>query len=71
MSEKQELLKVAKREKTFSTLAKTEAKGAAKRALNEHGANKKDSQWEAKQDTLWANKRAKLAATAKKKASSK
>ncbi len=71
MSDKQELLKVAKREKTFSTLAKQEAKGASKRASLSHGANKKDNAWEAKQDILWAKKRAKIAQAAKKKANSK
>jgi len=57
-NEKKDLLKVAKREKTFSTLAKEEGKGAAKRAKIEAKAglkeSAKDSKWEVKVDKAFA-----------------
>lgn len=62
------LLKVAKREKTFSTLARTEAKGAKERVKHSSGANKKDNQFEYKADLMWSKKRAKIAEKAKRKA---
>ena len=69
---KKDFLKIAKREKTFSTLAKKEGKGAEKRAKTESKAgfkeSAKDSRWEAKIDKIFAKKRAKMAITAKNKA---
>ena len=50
----EDLKKVAKREKTFSTLAKIEGKGAAKRQKSESKSglkeSAKDSAWETKID---------------------
>ncbi len=68
MKDKKNLLKVAKREKTFATLAKEEGKGAAHRAKVEHGAAKKDSQWETKVDNAFVRIRTAKAEQAKKKA---
>jgi hypothetical protein len=67
LKDKKNLQKVATREKRFSTLAKIEGKGAHKRALSEHGAAKKDSEWEQKVDNKFAKIRAKKAKIAKKK----
>lgn len=67
MSKKDDL-KAAKREKTFSTLAHTEALGAANRAKHSKGANKADNRMEAALDERFAKKRAKLATALKKKA---
>ncbi len=64
-----DLKKVATREKKFSTLAKIEGKGAHKRALREHGAAKKDSEWEEKVDNKFARIRAMKAKLAKSKIS--
>ncbi len=68
MKDKKNLLKVAKREKTFSTLAKEEGKGAMKRAKMEKGAARKDSEREAKIDMQFAKKRSVWAKEAKDKA---
>lgn len=65
-----DLEKVAKREALFSTLAKTEGKGAAKRAKSEHGAAKKDSEWEEKVDRKFSKIRRKKSNAARKKISS-
>lgn len=69
---KKDLLKVAKREKYFSTLAKKEGKGALER---EHAEKRKglkesakDSAWEVKMDRKFAKIRSKKAEVAKKKA---
>lgn len=43
MKDKKNLLKVATREKKFSTLAREEALGAAERARHTTGANKADN----------------------------
>lgn len=57
--------RAAAREKKFSSLAKDEAQGAAKRAKRETKANMpisaKDSRREAKIDMQWSKKRKKLA----------
>jgi hypothetical protein len=66
--ESKNLKKVAKRETYFSTLAKTEGKGAAKRAKREHGAAKKDSQWEEKVDRKFAKIRSAKAKAALRRA---
>lgn len=68
MKDKKNLLKVAKREKTFSTLAKEEGKGAMKRVKMEKGAAKKDSQREVGIDMQFAKKRANWAKEARNKA---
>lgn len=68
MKDTKNLLKVAKREKTFATLAKEEGKGAAHRAKIEHGAAKKDSQREEKIDMQFARKRTEWSKEAKMKA---
>lgn len=68
MSEKSDLLKAAKREKTFATLAHKEALGASKRAKNSTGANKADNRMESRIDEIFAKKRSKIAAGLKKKA---
>lgn len=69
---KKDLLKVAKREKYFSTLAKKEGKGALQRekAEKKEGLEEssKDSKWEVKVDKQFAKIRAKKAKIAKKKA---
>lgn len=66
-----DLEKVEKREKTFSTLAKEEGKGARKRQKSESKKglkiSAKDSQWETKVDEQFAKIRAKKADEAKKK----
>jgi len=67
MSKKSDLLKAAKREKTFSTLAHKEAIGASKRAKHSTGANKSDNAMEADLDEMFARKRAKIAKSLKKK----
>jgi len=70
---KKDLLKVAKREKTFSTLATEEGKGASKRAKEEASKglkeSAKDSRWEAKIDKSFAKLRAVKANLEKRKAS--
>lgn len=67
----QDLKKVAKREKTFSTLAKKEGKGAAQRAKTESKAglkeSAKDSRWEVNVDKVFAKIRHKRANQAKRK----
>jgi hypothetical protein len=68
VSKKSEDIKAAKREKTFSTLAHTEGRGASARAKHSTGANKADNLAEAKLDEKFAKKRAKIAADLKKKA---
>lgn len=68
MGDKEEFLKVAKREKYFSTLAKTEEKGAIQREHREHGPAKKDSKWEVEVDKEFAKKRSRKAKVAKEKA---
>jgi len=68
MNDKKNLLKVAKREKTFATLAKKEGKGAHERAKKEHGAAKKDSEREEKIDMQFARKRTAWSKQAKLKA---
>lgn len=68
MSKKSDLLKAAKREKTFSTLAHKEGLGASKRAKETTGANKSDNRMEAKLDEVFAKKRNKIATALKKKA---
>jgi len=69
---KKDELKVAKREKTFSTLAKIEGKGAAKRAKEESAKglkeSAKDSRWETRMDKQFAVIRAKKAELEKRKA---
>lgn len=69
MSKKSDLLKAAKREKTFSTLARSEGKGAMERSKHSTGANKTDNEFEAKLDEKFAKKRSKIATALKKKAS--
>jgi hypothetical protein len=70
-SKNKDLKKVAKREKMFSTLAKTEGKGAAKRAKKEKEEglpeSAKDSRWETKVDNKFAKIRSKRASTARNK----
>jgi hypothetical protein len=68
MKDRKNLLKVAKREKTFSTLARKEGAGAKQRAAHSSGANKKDNQMEARIDIAFANKRKKISQRAKRKA---
>ena len=68
MNKKNDLLKAAKREKTFSTLAHKEAKGAKERVKNSTGANKSDNKMEASLDEKFAKKRAALASFYKRKA---
>lgn len=67
-----DLLKVAKREKYFSTLARKEGKGAAERAQNEQKRGLKaaaaDSRWEHTVDERFAKIRADKAKQAKIKA---
>jgi hypothetical protein len=62
---------VAKREQTFSTLAKKEGKGASQRAKTESKAglkeSAKDSRWEIKVDKAFAAIRNKRANQAKEK----
>lgn len=69
---KKDLLKVAKREKYFSTLAKKEGKGALAREKEEarkgYKEASRDSKWEVKIDNKFAKIRAKKAQVAKKKA---
>ena len=71
-SKKTDLLKLAKREKTFSTEAKEEAKGAAKRAKQESKEGYKESAKDSKREYLidkaFAGWRKKIADKAKKKA---
>lgn len=66
----EDLKKVEKREKTFSTLAKEEGKGAAKRHKEESKAglkvSAKDSEWETKIDKKFANIRKHKAAVIEK-----
>lgn len=69
MSKKSDLLKAAKREKTYSSLAHKEAKGAASRAKHTTGANKADNKMEAKLDEDFAKARKKIASALKRKAS--
>lgn len=71
MKDKKNLLKVATREKKFSTLAKEEALGAANRAKHTTGANKADNRMEAVVDDDFAKARAIVARTAKEKAKAK
>ena len=70
---KKDYLKVAKREKTFSTLAKKEGQGASKRAKEEASKglkeSAKDSRWEAKIDKSFAKLRSVKANLEKRKAS--
>lgn len=68
MNDKKDLLKAAKREKLFSTLAKKEATSNSKAEKKAHGANKKDLGFEVAVDKKFANLRAKKAAEYKKKA---
>lgn len=68
MSKKSDLLKAAKREKTFSTLAHKEGQGANTRAKHSNGANKADNRMEAQLDEKFAKKRAKIATALKNKA---
>ncbi len=68
MSKKSDLLKAAKREKTFSTLAHKEAIGANKRAKNSTGANKTDNRRESVIDESFAKARKKIAKQYEKKA---
>lgn len=68
MSKKSDLLKAAKREKTFSTLAHKEGIGASQRSKNSTGANKVDNTREAHLDEEFAKKRAKIASALKKRA---
>jgi len=68
MSKKSDLLKAAKREKTFSTLAHKEARGAASRAKKTTGANRSDNRMESDLDEAFAKKRSKIASAYKKKA---
>jgi hypothetical protein len=68
MSKKSDLLKAAKREKTFSTLAHKEALGADRRSKNSTGANKADNRMESRLDEVFARKRSKIATALKKKA---
>lgn len=69
MNKKSDLLKAAKREKTFSTLAHKEGVGARERAKKTTGANKVDNSFEADIDEKFAKKRAKIATALKKRAS--
>ncbi len=66
----EDLKKVEKREKTFSTLAKIEGKGAAKRHKEESKAglkeSAKDSKWEMGVDKKFANIRKHKAAVIEK-----
>lgn len=66
-----DIKKVVKREKTFSTLAKEEGKGAAKREKAEKKAGlkeaAKDSKWEMGVDNKFAKIRAKKANVEKRK----
>jgi hypothetical protein len=68
MSKKSDLLKAAKREKTFSTLAHKEGRGANDRSNKSTGANRSDNQMEARLDEKFAKKRAKIATALKKRA---
>lgn len=68
MGDREEFLKVATREKRFSTLAKQEEKGAVQREHREHGPAKKDSKWEVKVDKEFSKTRARKAKSAKEKA---
>lgn len=68
MKDKKNLLKVAAREKKFSTLAHKEGKGAAARAKVTSGANRSDNLMEARLDEAFAKKRTKIAKRDKKKA---
>jgi hypothetical protein len=72
MNKKKDLMKVASREKRFSTLAKQEAKGNEKVLKEEvkkgQTASAKDSKWEVKVDKQFASERMKRAGAAKKKA---
>ena len=72
MKKKEDLLRVAKREKTFSTLAKKEAKGAESRLKKETKKglreSAKDTRWELSVDKHFANIRSKKAQVAMKKA---
>lgn len=68
MSKKSDLLKAAKREATFSTLAHKEGLGASSRAKHTSGANKRDNKMEAKLDEKFSKKRAKIATVLKKRA---
>lgn len=68
MSKKDDYLKAAKREKTFSTLAHKEGIGAKKRTTQSTGANKQDNAMEARIDESFAKKRSKIATALKKKA---
>ena len=65
---KSDLKKVAKREQLFSTLAKKEGKSNERLAKKAHGQNKKDLQWEVRQDKLFAHTRERKAALARQKA---
>lgn len=71
MSKKSDLLKAAKREKTFSTLAHKEGLGALERVRHSRGANKMDNIFEASIDEKFSNKRAKIATALKKRADKK
>lgn len=70
MNRKQDLLKVAKREKTFATLASKEGAGAKKRLQLEkkrkEPQSEKDTRWEIQVDEAFAKTRAKKADLAKK-----
>jgi len=73
ISKKQkDLLKVAKREKTFATLAKKEGQGAAKRAKQESKKGLKESAKDSRREEKWDNdfskRRERIAAHAKIKA---
>jgi hypothetical protein len=68
MSKKSDLLKAAKREKTFATLARIEGRGAKARSKHSTGANKADNKMEAKIDETFAKKRGKIATAYKKQA---
>jgi hypothetical protein len=62
-----DLKKVAAREQKFSTLARTEGKGAMDRAKHSKGQNKADNLMEANLDERFAKKRKDLAQAARKK----
>jgi hypothetical protein len=70
-NKQKDLKNVARREKYFSTLAKKEGQGAAKRAHTEAKkgmkASAKDSKWEEGLDKTFAKIRSKKAADAEKK----
>jgi hypothetical protein len=72
VSKQKDLKNVARREKTFSTLAHKEGLGARQRAKKENKENMpasaKDSSREAKWDEEWSKMRDKIAKAAKARA---